>query len=169
MQSLEFSRPEYRSRLPFPSPRDLPDPGIEPRSPALQVDFLPAEPPGKPRISRYYSKYWKSLQTPFFCFFPLTLIFKFCISQLTFLFCIGQFILGYRSINFCHHFRWTVKGLSHTYTCILSYPNSPPIQAATWHWAEFPLLYSRSLLVTHFKYSNVYTTFPKSLTVPFPQ
>ena len=45
---IEFSRQEYWSGLPFPSPRDLPDPGIEPRSPALQADALPSEPPGKP-------------------------------------------------------------------------------------------------------------------------
>ena len=43
IQSMEFSRPEYQSGKPFPSPRDLPNPGIEPRSPALQVDSLPAE------------------------------------------------------------------------------------------------------------------------------
>ena len=42
--SVEFSRQEYYSGLPFPSPGDLPDAGIEPRSPALQVDSLPAEP-----------------------------------------------------------------------------------------------------------------------------
>ena len=42
---MEFSRPEYWSGWPFPSPGDLPNPGIEPRSPALQVDSLPAEPP----------------------------------------------------------------------------------------------------------------------------
>ena len=47
--SMGFSRQEYWSALPFPSPRDLPDPGIKPRSPALQADFLPAEPPGKPK------------------------------------------------------------------------------------------------------------------------
>ena len=46
---MEFSRPEYWSGKPFPSPGDLPNPGIEPRSPALQVDSLPAEPPGKPK------------------------------------------------------------------------------------------------------------------------
>ena len=45
--SMGFSRQEYWSGLPFPSPGDLPDPGIEPRSPTLQVDALPAEPPGK--------------------------------------------------------------------------------------------------------------------------
>ena len=42
--SMGFSRQEYWSRLPFPSPGDLPDPGIEPRSPALQADALPSEP-----------------------------------------------------------------------------------------------------------------------------
>ena len=47
-QFMEFSRQEYWSGLPFPSPRDLPDPGIEPRSSALQADTLPSEPPGKP-------------------------------------------------------------------------------------------------------------------------
>ena len=46
--SLGFSKQEYWSGLPFPSPGDLPDPGIEPRSPALQADALPSEPPGKP-------------------------------------------------------------------------------------------------------------------------
>ena len=46
-QSMGFSRQEYLSGLPFPSPGDLPDPGIEPRSPALQADTLPTEPPGK--------------------------------------------------------------------------------------------------------------------------
>ena len=46
--SMGFSRQEYWSGLPFPSPRDLPDPGIEPESPALQADALPSEPPGKP-------------------------------------------------------------------------------------------------------------------------
>ena len=43
--SLGFSRQEYWSGLPFPSPEDLPDPGIEPGSPALQVDSLPSESP----------------------------------------------------------------------------------------------------------------------------
>ena len=46
--SMGFSRQEYWSGLPFLSPGDLPDPGIEPRSPALQADALPSEPPRKP-------------------------------------------------------------------------------------------------------------------------
>ena len=49
IQPMEFSRPEYWSGQPFSSPRDLPKPGIEPRFPALQVDSLSAEPPGKPK------------------------------------------------------------------------------------------------------------------------
>ena len=45
--SMEFSRPEYWSGLPFPSPQDLPDPEIKPGSPALQADSLPSEPFGE--------------------------------------------------------------------------------------------------------------------------
>ena len=45
--SLGFSRQEYWSGLPFPSPGDLPNPGIEPRSPAFKVDSLPSDPPEK--------------------------------------------------------------------------------------------------------------------------
>ena len=44
---MGFSRQGYWSRLPFPSPEDLPDPGIEPGSLAFQADALPSEPPGK--------------------------------------------------------------------------------------------------------------------------
>ena len=51
--SMEFSRQEYWSGLSFPSPGDLPDPGIEPGSTAFRVDFIPAELPGKGK--------WKSL------------------------------------------------------------------------------------------------------------
>ena len=46
--SMEFSRQEYWSGVPFPPQGDLPNPGIEPRSPSLQADALPSEPPGKP-------------------------------------------------------------------------------------------------------------------------
>ena len=47
--SIGFSRQEYWNGLPFPSPGDLPDPGIEPGSPALYADALRSEPPGKGR------------------------------------------------------------------------------------------------------------------------
>ena len=46
--SMGFPRQEYWNGLPFPSPGDLPDPGIEPRSPALKANALTLEPPGKP-------------------------------------------------------------------------------------------------------------------------
>ena len=46
--SMGFPRQEYWNGLPFPSPGDLPDPGIEPVSPALAGRFFTAEPPGKP-------------------------------------------------------------------------------------------------------------------------
>ena len=52
--SLGFSRQECWSGLLFPSPGDLPEPGIEPKSPALQADTLPSEPPGKPHERERY-------------------------------------------------------------------------------------------------------------------
>ena len=48
--SIGFSRQEYWSGLPFPSPEDLSDPGIEPKSSELQADSLPSEPPEEPWI-----------------------------------------------------------------------------------------------------------------------
>ena len=49
---------ENWSGLPFPSPGDIPNPGIEPRSPALQVDTLPPEPLGKPHLKKKKKKNW---------------------------------------------------------------------------------------------------------------
>ena len=49
--SIRFPGQEYWSELPFPSPRDLPDPGTEPTSPALAGGFFTTEPPGKPQTS----------------------------------------------------------------------------------------------------------------------
>ena len=60
--STGFSRQEYWSGLPFPSPGDLPNPGIEPVSPALQTDTLLSEPPGKRlrgHMSLQIKTYWK--------------------------------------------------------------------------------------------------------------
>ena len=50
---MGFSRQKFWSGLPFPSPGDLSDPGIKPGSPALQADFLPSQPPGKPKVLLY--------------------------------------------------------------------------------------------------------------------
>ena len=60
--SVGFSRQEYWSGLPFPSPEDLPDPGIESRSPSLWADSLPSEPP-KSELGSIPSSFlfWKSL------------------------------------------------------------------------------------------------------------
>ena len=48
--SMGFHRQGYWHGLPFPSPGDLPDPGIEPVSPALTGEFFTTEPPGKPKL-----------------------------------------------------------------------------------------------------------------------
>ena len=53
--SMGFSRQGYWSGLPFPSPGDLADPGIEPRSSTLQADALTSAPPGKPLNTRIQS------------------------------------------------------------------------------------------------------------------
>ena len=66
--SLEFSRQEYWRGLPCSSPGDLPNPGIEPGSPALQADSLPSEPPGKSLIHIYHNLY------PFVCSWALGLL-----------------------------------------------------------------------------------------------
>ena len=50
--SLEFSRQKYWSGLPYSSPEDFPNPGVEPRSPTLQVDSLLSEPPGMSVVSQ---------------------------------------------------------------------------------------------------------------------
>ena len=54
--SMGFSRQEYRSGSSFPSPGDLSNPGTEPRSPALQADYLSSEPPGKSRVPSHPQK-----------------------------------------------------------------------------------------------------------------
>ena len=80
LPSMRFSRQEYWSWLPFPSPGNLPNPGTEPGSPALGADALTSEPPGKPAevISRSLPKTLLSLnkvlltfKRPFSCTFSL--------------------------------------------------------------------------------------------------
>ena len=61
--SMGFSRQECWSGLPFPSPGDLPDPGIKPRSPALRADALPSEPPGKHCIVMFQTGSFDELGT----------------------------------------------------------------------------------------------------------
>jgi len=61
---MGFSRQEYLSGVPFSSPGDLPDPGIEPGSPALQADYLPTELQGKPLTAYTCIKSLYMHQTP---------------------------------------------------------------------------------------------------------
>ena len=72
-QSMGFSRQEYWNELPFPSPGDLPNPGNEPRSPALLADSLPTEPLEKPNnfiiTYLYFSTLVKLIPSILF-FFP---------------------------------------------------------------------------------------------------
>ena len=62
--SMGFSRQAYCSGLSFPSPGDLPDPGIEPGSPALQADSLLSESPGKP-FNHHDNPFNQGLLSPF--------------------------------------------------------------------------------------------------------
>ena len=62
--SMGFSRQEYRSGSSFPSPGDLSNPGTEPRSPALQADYLSSEPPGQIKSSLSPPKKYSTLKQP---------------------------------------------------------------------------------------------------------
>ena len=64
--SMGFSRQEYWSRLPFPSPEDFPDPGIDPGSSALQADALPSELPRKNQQQKLPNRFFKSLSTEYY-------------------------------------------------------------------------------------------------------
>ena len=66
--SMELSRQEYWSRLPFPSPGDLPDPGVKSGSPTLQVDALPSEPPGNPKYKKGFAQKLASVISRKICF-----------------------------------------------------------------------------------------------------
>ena len=84
--SMKFSRQEYWSWLPFPSPGALPDPGIEPLSPALQANSLPPEPLGKPLLS----------------FLAHTITFFKNKANATFLFILQEYILSAKIIFMVH-------------------------------------------------------------------
>ena len=103
--SMGLSWQEHWSGSPFPSPGDLPNPGIEPRSPALQAGSLPSEPPGKPKNTGAGS-----------------------LSLLQ-----GTFPTQESNWGLLRC-RWILYQPSHMTTFS---PNSLPIQADTWHWAEF--------------------------------
>ena len=66
----------------------------------------------------------------------------------------------------CVSFRCTAKWISYTYTYIHSFLDSFPIYAITEYWVEFPVLYSRCLLVIYFIYSSGYISIPNSQFIP---
>ena len=70
---MGFSRQEYWSGLPFPSPEDLPDPGIKPRSPALQADALASDPPQNPGRRQYSTFYCCIISTLWIPSLPISL------------------------------------------------------------------------------------------------
>ena len=65
---MEFSRQEDWSELPFSSPWDLPNPGIEPEAPALAGGFFTAAPPGNPELYKLYFYCWQVTQSMVFCY-----------------------------------------------------------------------------------------------------
>ena len=77
--STGFSRQKYWSGIPFPSPGDLPNPGIEPRSPTLEADALTSEPPGKPEIEDRCNK---QIGNKFFLYKTKILLLKVVICNL---------------------------------------------------------------------------------------
>ena len=62
--SMGFPRQEYWTGLPFPSPGDLPDPGIKPTSPTLAGGFFTMEPPGKSKVCNYRREKKKGMHNP---------------------------------------------------------------------------------------------------------
>ena len=84
--SREFSWQEYQSGLPFSSLRDLLDPGMEPRSPALKADCLSSEPPGK-LIYTYIIVYICQFKSPNSSHYPFPFISHACSLRLCFYFC----------------------------------------------------------------------------------
>ena len=110
---MEFSRQEYWSGLPFPSPGDLPDPRIKPRSPALQADALPSEPPGKPIYSPWGCK--KSDTTEQLSLIMLPYTFIYLLINMT-------SVLSYKCFNlFClrHHLNPLLLLFSQSPSCAL--------------------------------------------------
>ena len=96
--SMGFSREEDWSELLFPSPRDLPDPGVKPRSPALQADSLSSEPPGKLLPTRELPRMCNTLLV-----FPKGYIFKTIIRRGNF---IGPWYLPYKLVQQLHSVFW---------------------------------------------------------------
>ena len=115
--SMEFSRQEYWSGLPLPSPGDLRDPGIEPGSPELQADSLPSKPPGK-QNKTFYLKI-----IVVFNFFAYALFIFISFSSISILSDHIKMFLDYKMVNsytllhhkdicYCTYLRYSISYLS---------------------------------------------------------
>ena len=166
--SMGFSRQEYWGGLPLPSPGDLPDPGIEPRSPGLEADALTSEPPGKPEwIQGPLQKGEACSSSPISHYFPT-------LTRDSFLFLTFYFTLKSSRLTMLWQFRVHSRATQpYLYTYPFS-PNSPPLQTA--HNIE-----QRSLCYTwgpwtrgswHLRSSTaswVLTVLPSALTLQLPR
>ena len=95
--SVGFSKQEYWSGLPFPSPGDLPDPGIKPGSPALQADALPSKPPGNvPVYILLYFKHRSRMVRNFSSKSLLVILFYFLCAQ-------DKLVKEYCGHSYYHH------------------------------------------------------------------
>ena len=97
--SMEFSRQMCWSGLSFPSPADLPDPGIEPGSPALQADSLPSELPGNPQIFVFF--FLENVLNVVKCFFYISLDNHFFLHSFNVVY-FNQFSYSLHSMNKSH-------------------------------------------------------------------
>ena len=161
--SMEFSRQEYWNGLPFPSPGDLPDPGIEPGSPALQANALLSEPPTREEIEKVILKApWKQTLAS-----DGTTI-KFKLLKNFFIFNWRRIALQY-CIGFCHTSTW----ISYWYLCVTSLPS--PIHSTHLGWQRAPVwapwVIDKFPLAIYFTYWNVHASKLLSQFVtpsPFP-
>ena len=153
--SMGFSRQEYWGGLPCPSPGNLPNPRIKTGSPALQVDSLPSEPPGRPMCSQVsYDSVTGSISLPFGC--SLTKLILFCFDFIIYLFLTGGII----ALQYCAGFWHTSIQISHSYIymsppCWTSLPLPTPFHPSRLSRStgfELPVSHSKFPLADYFTY-----------------
>ena len=146
---MGFSWQEYYCGLPFTSPGDLPNPGIEPRSPSLQANALSSEPPGKTVYTLMPPRCIYPAQTP-----PLNAC---CTSLMS--------PLGHQMVIWCQHPKWAAVHHSQWMTALLSNCSNPwpqflSITPHPWSFSQFCWLYLQNR-------SRLWTLLTTSTTVSF--
>ena len=191
---MEFSRQEYWSGLPFPSSRDLSDPGTEPRPPALQAESLPSEPQGKPWFFDLHLNHLalsdrllladppKMMQAP-------TLFLKTTLVGVLFLLPSDVYVRSFLypfytffsfifiswrliTLQYCSDFYYTLTWISHGFTCI-PHPDPPPTSLSTRFLWVFPVHQAWALvsciwpgLVICFTLDNIHVSMLFSWNIP---